>query len=94
LALEKQRLLLEAANQRLEMSHHVAGLMPIFAAGDQIREGTRWIMRHPEAVAGGIALLAAMRPGVRRFIWRWSVRSFAAWRLWRERSAWFAKPAR
>ena len=94
LALEKQRLQLEAASQRLDLSRQAAGLMPLFATGDQVRAGARWVMRHPEAVAGGVALLAAIRPGVRRFIWRWSMRSFAAWRLWRESGAWLTKPAR
>lgn len=94
LALEKQRLQLEVASQRLGLSRHVAGLMPIFVAGDRVREGAQWVMRHPEAVAGGVALLAAIRPGVRRFIWRWGMRSFAAWRLWRESGAWLEKPAR
>lgn len=94
LALEKQRLQLEAASQRLDLSRHAAGLMPIFVAGDRVREGAHWVMRHPEAVAGGVALLAAIRPGVRRFIWRWGMRSFAVWRLWRESGTWLEKPAR
>ena len=57
-----------------------------------MREGARWVGRHPEVVAGGIALLAAMRPGVRHFLWRWSKRSFTLWRFWRESSAWLSKP--
>lgn len=93
LALEKQRLQLEVASQRLELSRHAVGLMPIFAAGDHMREGARWVMRHPEIVAGGVALLAAIRPGARRFIWRWGMRSVTAWRLWRESGVWLAKSA-
>lgn len=84
LALEKQRLRLEAASQRMELSRHLTGLMPVFDRADQVREGARWMGRHPEIVAGGIALLAAARPGVRRFIWRWGKRGFIAWHVWRE----------
>jgi len=94
LALEKQRLRLEAAGQRFDLSRHAAGLMPLFDIGDRVHAGGRWAARHPEIVAGGIALLAAVRPGMRRFVWRWTVRSFAAWRLWRQSATWLATPAR
>lgn len=90
LALEKQRLQLEAASQRLELSRHAAGLMPLFAAGDQVRTGVRWVVRHPEAVAATVAFLAAARPGLRRFLWRWSKRALIAWQLWRKGDAWLA----
>lgn len=83
LALEKQRLQLEVASQRIDLARHAAGLMPIFAAADRIRDGARWMGRHPEIVAGGVALLAAVRPGVRRFLWRWGKRVFFVWRFWR-----------
>ena len=93
LALEKQRLRLEAASQRLDLSRQMTGLMPVFEVAEGVRDSARWVGRHPEIVAGGVALLAAARPGVRRFLWRWAKRTFVAWRFWRETDAWLGKPA-
>lgn len=83
-ALEKQRLQLAAASQRAALAEHAAGLQPLFDAADQVHAGARWLSRHPETVAVGVAVLAAIRPGVRRFLWRWGRRGFVAWRFWRE----------
>ncbi|MDP1653609.1 MAG: YqjK-like family protein [Rhodocyclaceae bacterium] len=93
LALEKQRLRLAAASQRIDLSRHAAGLMPLFDAADRVHAGARWAARHPEIVGGGVALLAAARPGVRRFFWRWGKRAFIVWRLWRESEHWLASPS-
>lgn len=94
LALKKQLLLLEAAGQREELSRHAAGLQPVFHVVDRAQDGARWIGRHPEVVAGGVALLAAARPGVRRFLWRWGKRTFIGWQLLRESELWGRMPAR
>lgn len=83
LAVEKQRLLLESTRHRAALADHLAGLQPLFSTADQLRDGARWLGRHPEVVAGGVALLVALRPGTRRFLWRWGQRGFIAWRLWR-----------
>ena len=88
LALEKQRLQFQAATQREMLARHVEGLKPIFDAADQLAAGTRWIKRHPEVMAGGAVMLAAVRPGTRRFFWRWGRRAFVAWRLWRDSHRW------
>lgn len=85
LALEKQRLRLEAAGQRIDLSRHAAGLTPLFDTADRVHSGVRWAARHPEVVAGGVALLAAVRPGMRRFLWRWGKRGLIAWHVWRNR---------
>lgn len=84
LALEKQRLRLEAASQRIDLARHAAGLQPLFATADRVHEGARWVGRHPEVVAGGVALLAAAGPRTRRFLWRWGKRAFIGWSLWRD----------
>ncbi len=84
LALEKQRVQFQIAAQRLAMAQHIEGLKPLFDAADQITAGARWVKHHPEVVAGGVLLAAAVRSGVRRFIWRWGRRTFIAWRLWRD----------
>lgn len=83
-ALEKQRLQLEIAAQRAALVRYATGLQPIFNAADQVRAGGRWLRRHPEVVAGGVAVIAAARPGVRRFLWRWGQRTFLVWQLWRD----------
>jgi hypothetical protein len=84
LALEKQRLQFRIAAQRVALAQHVEGLKPLFDAADQIAAGARWVKHHPEVVAGGVLLVAAVRSGVRRFLWRWGRRTFIAWRLWRD----------
>jgi hypothetical protein len=83
-ALEKQRLRLEAASQRIDLARHATGLQPLFAGADRVREGARWVGRHPEVLAGGVALLAAASPRTRKFIWRWGKRAFIGWSLWRD----------
>lgn len=90
LALTKQRLILEAAAQRETLAAHAAGLRSLFHAADQARAGAQWAGRHPEVVAGGLALLAAARPGFRRFLWRTGQRALVFW-LWFGRE--FGQPA-
>jgi hypothetical protein len=84
LALQKQRLQLEAAAQRVALAQYTAGLLPLFRVADQVRAGGRWMRQHPEIVAGGVAVLAVARPDARRFFWRWGRRAFIGWRLWRD----------
>lgn len=91
-ALAKQRLQMEIAEQRAALAHHAAGLQPIFAAADRVRTGAHWLGRHPEVLAGGVAILAATRPEARRFLWRWGKRAVFAWGIWRDREQWL--PAR
>ncbi len=88
LALRKQLLLLDSATQREALARHAGGLAPLFEVADQINSGVRWVRRHPEALAAGLALLVAARPGMRRFFWRWGRRGFVAWRLWRDSRLW------
>lgn len=83
LALEKQRLQLEAANQRLALGEHLRHLDPLFGVADRLHEGVRWATHHPAIVATAVALIAALRPRTRRFLWRWGKRAFLAWQFWR-----------
>lgn len=92
LALEKQRLRLASAGQRMDLARHATGLMPLFTAADRVRDGAHWVGRHPQIVAGGVALLAAVRPGARRFLWRWGKRVFLAWHFLREGDVWLTRP--
>lgn len=86
-ALEKQRLQLAIAAQRAALADHAAGIAPLFNAADRVRSGIHWLGDHPEIVAGGVAVLAAAKPGVRRFLWRWGKRGEILWELWRETSS-------
>lgn len=88
LALMRQRLQHEAGMQRQALAAHAAGLRPLFEVADGVHAGARWVRRHPEAVAGGVAVLAAASSRTRRFLWRWARRSFIAWKLWRESERW------
>ncbi len=93
-ALKKQLLVLDAAAQREALTRHAAGLAPLFDVADQVNAGARWVGRHPEVVAGLLALLVAVRPGLRRCAWRWGRRGFIAWRLWRKGKHWLNQPTR
>lgn len=86
-ALTKQRLQFEAAAQRDALARHAEGLRPLFHAADQVHAGLRWAGRHPEVVAGGVALLAASRPGFRRFLWRTGRNALTLW-FWFGRQSW------
>lgn len=88
IALAKQRLQLDASAQRMAIAQDLDGLQPVFQTADQIHAGWRWLRRHPEAVAGAVALLAASRADARRFLWRWGRRTFVAWKLWRNSERW------
>lgn len=79
IALTKHRLMLEAAMQREELVEHAAELQPLFHTADQAYAGARWLGRHPEIVAGGVAVLAAAKPGFRRFLWRLGKRALVTW---------------
>lgn len=83
-ALQKQRLLLQSAQQRAELAHDLAGLAPFVAAAERVHGGVRWLRRHPEALGAGVVIAAILRPGMRRFLWRWGRRAFLAWRFWRQ----------
>lgn len=85
LALRKQRLQLQSATQRDALVGAAAGLAPLLTAADKVREGARWLGRHPELLAGGMVALLVARP---RTVFRWVRRSFFAWQAWRRVSQW------
>lgn len=85
LALRKQRLQLRSAALRDQFAGHGSAFEPLFAAGDQVRDGVRWLKRHPEAIAGVVVAAAVARP---RVLFRWARRSFVAWQAWGRLQAW------
>lgn len=94
LALEKQRLQFAIAFQREAMTRYGTGLAPLFAAADHVVAASRWVKHHPEAVAGGIAILVAAQPRRWRLLWRWTRRGFFAWRLWHDSERWLGPRAK
>jgi len=87
-ALEKQRLQCASAEQRDRLIRYGTDTAPLFEAIDRVQDGARWVQRHPEVTVGVLALIAAARPRVRQFLWRWSKRGFIAWKLWRNSARW------
>jgi len=85
LALRKQRLQLQSAAQRDALMVAGEGLKPVFAAVDGVRDGVRWLARHPEWLVGGLVVILVARP---RLVLRWARRSFFAWQAWRRVSQW------
>ncbi|GAB1391880.1 hypothetical protein MASR1M60_00430 [Rhodocyclaceae bacterium] len=88
MALEKQRLQSASTEQRDRLIHYGTGIAPLFEVADRVQDGARWVQRHPELAVGGLALVAAARPRVRQFLWRWSKRGFVIWKLWRNSAHW------
>lgn len=85
LALQKQRLQLRSAQLRADFAADAAAFEPLFAAGDRVRNGARWLRSHPEVAVGtGVALLVA-RP---RALLRWARRSLLAWQAVRRARLW------
>jgi hypothetical protein len=88
LALKKQRLQLRSAAQREALASAAVGIAPLFAAVDAMRNGVRWLRRHPEWLVGGLVALVVARP---RTVARWAQRAFFAWQAWRRVSRWRAE---
>ncbi|MCK9283176.1 MAG: YqjK-like family protein [Rhodocyclaceae bacterium] len=88
LALKKQRLQFQSAALRQKLQADVAGLAPLFRAGDSVVSGVRWIRDRPQWVAGVAALLLVTRP---HWLWRWTRRGFFTWQTWRRLRDWSAE---
>jgi hypothetical protein len=59
------------------------------AAVDVVREGARWLGRHPEWLVGTAVALLVARP---RLLLRWARRGFFAWQVWRKVREWRPAP--
>lgn len=81
LALRKQRLQLQSAALRNDLARHAAPFVPAFGIADRVRDGFRWLRRHPEAVVAGTVALLVARP---RRLFRWARRGVIAWQAWRK----------
>jgi len=80
LALRKQRLQIDSAALRSDLSRFAAGLSPLFAATDHVADGVSWLRRHPQILAAAVLGLLLARP---RRVLRWTRRAFIGWQAWR-----------
>lgn len=76
----QQRLQARSSLLRQRLADDVQVLQRPLALADQVRRGWQWLRTHPEALAGGVLLLALLRP---RRAWRLASRAWAGWQLWR-----------
>lgn len=75
--LRQQQLLLRSTELRVALAHQAQALEGPLAVADQVRDGARWLYRHPEWPLGALALLALLRPrralGLASRLWsRWN----------------------
>lgn len=80
LALRKQGVQLASERLRNELINHLDGISPILHTADRLRDGARWLRKHPQIfIAVGMAFIVA-RP--RRAL-GWTRRAFIGWQVWR-----------
>ncbi len=74
----RERLVALAALQRSTFSHNLSPLKTGCAVADKGVMALRYLQRHPALVAGGVALLVALRP---RKAFVWLRRGWFTWRM-------------
>lgn len=86
LAERRERLVAQAAAQRMALAQDIEPLRVPLARVDQGLAVLRYIKRNPAWVVGGAALLAALRPGRARAagLGKWLTRGWAAWQMVRQ----------
>ncbi len=88
LALKKQRLQFKSAALRQDFGRQAVALAPIFGAADRVRDGARWLRRHPQAVVAAAVAIVVARP---RTVFRWLRRGFFAWQAVGKARHWLAR---
>lgn len=83
LAERREQLVAQAAAQRLALAQNIEPWRRPLARVDQGLAALRYIKRHPAWIVGGVALLAALRPGRARAagVGKWLTRGWATWQL-------------
>jgi hypothetical protein len=83
LAERRERLVAQAAAQRSTLAQNIEPWRHPLARVDQGLAVLRKIKRHPAWIAGGVALLTALRPGRVRAagIGKWLTRGWATWQM-------------
>lgn len=89
LALRRQRLQLQAMDQREHLARELQPFLPAFGAADRVRQGANWVRGHTQEIAAGCAAALAATVVLKpRRAWRWASRGFSAWRLWQRVKTW------
>ncbi len=86
LAERRERLVAQAAAQRLALAHNIEPWRRPLARVDQGLAVLRYIKSRPAWIAGGVALLAALRPGRAKAAGgrKWLTRGWATWQVVRK----------
>ncbi|MCD6708023.1 MAG: YqjK-like family protein [Thiobacillus sp.] len=86
LAERRERLIAQAAAQRLALAQNIEPWRAPLARADQGLAVLRYLKGHPAWIVGGIALLAALRPGrvSAAGIGKWLTRGWATWQMVRK----------
>ena len=78
LAERRERLIAQAAAQRVALAHSLEPWRTPLALADQGLAVLRYIKRNPAWIVGGVVLLAALRPGSAG---KWLRRSWVTWQI-------------
>jgi hypothetical protein len=78
LAERRERLLAQAAAQRMALAQNIEPWRRPLARADQGLVALRYIKSHPAWIVGGVALLTALRPGRAG---KWLQRGWVAWQI-------------
>jgi len=76
LALKKQRLCLRSGSLRDNLGRYATAWMPLFDGADRLRDGLRWLRRHPLLPVAALVAALVARP---RGVLRWAGRGWFAW---------------
>lgn len=77
-AARRERLIAQAAAQRTALAQNIEPWRIPLARVDQGLAALRYIKHHPAWIVGGVALLAALRPGR---VGKWMGRGWVAWQM-------------
>lgn len=78
LAERRERLVAQAAAQRMALAQNIEPWRTPLARADQGLAALRYIKSHPAWIVGGVVLLAALRPGG---VWKWLGRGWVTWQM-------------
>ena len=78
LAERRERLVAQAASQRVALAQNIEPWRIPLALADQGLTALRYIKRNPEWIVGGVVLLAALRPG---HVGKWLGRGWVTWQV-------------
>lgn len=78
LAERRERLVAQAAAQRMTLAQNIEPWRQPLARADQGLAALRYIRSHPAWIVGGVVLLAVLRPGR---IGKWLGRGWVTWQM-------------